>query len=202
MLSLFWFALFVEVGCWETPWEKSIEYLFHWRTGQTLFERLLLKCWKHGLQWFILGNSNLGHLEVFCNLCFGRTVTFNFIQSPKEKIYPDQTIKKIKEKTFFPVNSEQTSVCEESTNSCLIQKVYIRTAGISFPRHVLAFLSWSSQHAIQVKDNMYTDINFVSNWLEEQKVDLMGSFRILIPKNLEPYLASKWILSGNETCTL
>lgn len=49
------------------------------------------------------------------------------------------------------------------------------------------------------RQHMHGTLNFASNWLDEEKVDLIGSFRMLTTQDsLTFFLLRKWFLSGNK----
>lgn len=81
MLSLSLFSLFVEVGLGE---KHQVSNSLENRTDTGIW-KLLAEVLKAQASVIHAWCSSFGHLEVFCNLRFGRTITSNFIQKVQRK---------------------------------------------------------------------------------------------------------------------
>lgn len=79
------------------------------------------------------------------------------------------------------------SICEELTNSGIIQKVCRHNRYLVPKTCCTGFSTFNKYHGAPLhipgeRQHVYRTINFVSNWLEEQKFDLTGSLGMLIPQ--------------------
>lgn len=74
----------------------------------------MLKAWTSVIHAW---HRNLGHSEVFCNLCFGRTLTSSFTPCPREKYILTKQLTKNKKQKKRGENHQANNDFERHTGT-------------------------------------------------------------------------------------
>lgn len=171
----------MEVGCWEKPWRTAYSIYFIGEQTQHCLQELCGSVESLDFSNLCLV-PQLQSLKGVLQPVFWQSASSDFIQSPREKMYSNQAIKKRAE-NIFPSKHwmnrpafVRNPLTHGSSRKCVWEHQVFNFQNklyLAFP--LLINIMEQSACNPGGGQHVHRTIDFVSNWPEEEKLVLMGS---------------------------